>query len=106
VGTPKTNYHAAHHTTAQAALAAALDQLPPTARRARILALTDLATAELHAGNVPDACRYATTAAESLCHIPYAIGTARLRAFRAVAAHPLDTRTLRVLDEHLAQLAA
>jgi transcriptional regulator with XRE-family HTH domain len=97
---------AGHYTTARPALAAALDQLPPTARRERVLALTDLATAELHTGNVPDACRYATVAAELLRRAPYAIGTARLRTFRAVAAHSIGPRTLRVLDEHLIQLAA
>jgi transcriptional regulator with XRE-family HTH domain len=97
---------AGHHIAARAALVAAVDQLPPAARRARILALTDLATAELHAGNLPDACRYATTAADLLHHTPYATGTDRLRAFRAAAARPIGPRALRVLDEHLAQLAA
>ena len=96
---------AGHYTAARAALIAALDQLPPTARRARILALADLATVELHAGNLPDACRHATTAAELLHRNPYAAGTTRLRAFR-VAARPIGPRALRVLDEHLAQLAA
>jgi transcriptional regulator with XRE-family HTH domain len=97
---------AGHHTAAGAALAGALDQLPPTARRARILVLVDLATAELHVGNVPDACRHATAAADLLQRISYAIGTARLRAFRVVAARPIGPRALRILDEHLAQLAA
>jgi len=97
---------AGNHTAARAALAAALDRLPPTARRARILTLVDLATVELHAGNVPEACRHATTAADLLQRSPYATGTARLRAFRAAAAHPIGPRALRVLDEHLAHLAA
>jgi tetratricopeptide (TPR) repeat protein len=97
---------AGHHTAARAALAAALDQLPPTARRARILVLVDLARAELHAGNIPDACRHATTAADLLQRSRYATGTARLRAFRAAAARPIGPRALRILDEHLAQLAA
>ncbi len=104
--TGHTNLQAGHHTAARAALTTALDQLPPTAHRARILALADLATAELHAGNFPDACRHATTAADLLHRTPYATGTARLRAFRAVAARPIGPRALRVLDEHLAQLAA
>ncbi|HET9254594.1 MAG TPA: helix-turn-helix transcriptional regulator, partial [Pseudonocardiaceae bacterium] len=78
--TGHTRLRAGAHTEARAALTAALDQLPPTDRRARILALTDLATAELHAGNVADACRYATTAAGLLQRTPYATGTARLRA--------------------------
>ncbi|MGH3439456.1 MAG: helix-turn-helix domain-containing protein, partial [Sciscionella sp.] len=50
---------AGHHTAARAALAAVLDQLPPAARRARILVLTDFAMTELHACNPPDACRHA-----------------------------------------------
>jgi transcriptional regulator with XRE-family HTH domain len=97
---------AGNHTTARAALTAALDQLPATAHRARILVLTDLAMVELHTGNVSDACRHATTAAEFLHRTPYATGRTRLRAFRAAAARPIGPRALRVLDEHLAQLAA
>jgi transcriptional regulator with XRE-family HTH domain len=97
---------AGHHTAARAALAAALDQLPPTARRARILALTDFAMTELHADNVPDACRHAITAADLLNRTTYATGATRLRAFRAAAARPISPRALRALDEHLARLAA
>jgi transcriptional regulator with XRE-family HTH domain len=93
---------AGNHTAARVALATALDQLPPTARRARILALTDLAMTELHAGNLPDACRHAITAADLLNRTPYAIGTTRLRAFRAAAARPIGPRALRALDERLA----
>jgi transcriptional regulator with XRE-family HTH domain len=97
---------AGNHTAARTALAAALEHLPPTARRDRILTLVDLATVELHAGNVPEACRHATTAADLLQRSPYATGTARLRVFRAAAARPIGPRALRVLDEHLAHLAA
>ncbi|MDQ2881248.1 MAG: helix-turn-helix domain-containing protein [Actinomycetota bacterium] len=97
---------AGNHTAARAALAAALDHLPPTARRARVLVLVDLATAELYAGNAPDACRHATTTADLLQRSRYATGNARLRAFRATAARPIGSRALRVLDEHLAHLAA
>jgi tetratricopeptide (TPR) repeat protein len=97
---------AGHHTAARAALAAALDQLPPTARRARILALTDLAMTELHAGNLPDACRHAITAADLLNGTTYATGATRLRAFRTAAARPISSHALRALDEHLARLAA
>jgi transcriptional regulator with XRE-family HTH domain len=104
--TGHTQLHAGSYTEARTALTAALDQLPPTARRARILALADLAMAELHAGNVPDACRHATTAADLLHRAPYATGTTRLRAFRAAAARLIGSRALRVLDEHLAELAA
>jgi tetratricopeptide (TPR) repeat protein len=101
-----THLRAGYYTAARDALTAALDQLPPSARRARILVLVDLATAELHTSNIPDACRHATAAAELLQRTPYATGTARLRAFRAVAARPIGSRALRVLDEHLAHLAA
>jgi transcriptional regulator with XRE-family HTH domain len=101
-----TQLRAGYCTAARDALTAALDQLPPTARRTRILVLVDLATAELHASNIPDACHHATAAAELLERTPYATGTARLRAFRAVAARPIGSRALRILDEHLAHLAA
>jgi transcriptional regulator with XRE-family HTH domain len=97
---------AGDHTAARAALAAALDQLPPTARRARILALTDFAMTELHADNLPYACRHAITAADLLHRTTYATGATRLRAFRAAAARPINPRALRALDEHLARLAA
>jgi transcriptional regulator with XRE-family HTH domain/tetratricopeptide (TPR) repeat protein len=97
---------AGNHTAARAALTAALDQLPRTARRARILALTDLAMVELREGKLSDACRHATTAAELLHRIPYATGTARLRAFRAIAARPLGPRALRALDDHISRIAA
>ncbi|HSZ29285.1 MAG TPA: hypothetical protein VK784_05945, partial [Pseudonocardiaceae bacterium] len=104
--TGHTHLQAGNHTAARAALTAALDQLPPTARRARILVLTDLATAELHAGTLPDACRHAITAADLLHHTPYATGTTHLHAFRTAAARPIGPRALRALDEHLAHLAA
>jgi hypothetical protein len=97
---------AGHHTAARAALAAALDQLPPTARRARILAMTELAMTELHIGNLPDACRHAITAADLLNRTTYATGATHLRTFRAAAARPINPRALRALDEHLAHLAA
>ncbi|HEX4103497.1 MAG TPA: hypothetical protein VHY21_23615 [Pseudonocardiaceae bacterium] len=97
---------AGNHTAARAALVAALDQLPRTARRARILVLTDFAMVELHAGKLPDACRHATTAADLLHRTPYATGTARLRGFRTMAARPLGPRALRALDDHLGPIAA
>jgi ATP/maltotriose-dependent transcriptional regulator MalT len=97
---------AGNHSAARAALATAVDQLPSTARRARILTLIDLATAELHAGNFANACRHAITAADLLHRTTYATGAIRLRAFRAIAVRPLDPQTLRTLDDHLAHLAA
>jgi tetratricopeptide (TPR) repeat protein len=101
-----THLRASYYAPARDALTAALDQLLPTDRRTRILVLVDLATAELHAGNIPEACRHATAAADLLQRTPYAAGIACLRAFRAVAARPIGSRVLRILDEHLAHLAA
>ncbi len=83
----------------------ALDTLPATARRQRALLLVDPATAELHTGNLPDACARATQAAGLLRQTPYATGSARLWAFREAAAQPMTSRALRVLDEELHQLA-
>ena len=61
---------------------------------------------ELREGKLSDACHHATTAAELLHHTPYATGTARLRAFRALAARPLGPRALRALDDHISRIAA
>jgi len=97
---------AGDHDAARAALTAALDQLPPVARRSRILTLVALAIAEVRAGNLAAASRHAITAADLLHTTTYATGTIRLRAFRATAARPLDPQTLRTLDDHLAHLAA
>jgi transcriptional regulator with XRE-family HTH domain len=104
--TGHTHFQAGHHTAARAALTAALAHLPPTARRERIVVLTDLAMTELRAGRLPEACHHAITAAELLHRTPYATGTTRLYAFRTAAAHPIGPRGLRVLDEHLAHLVA
>jgi transcriptional regulator with XRE-family HTH domain len=96
---------AGDHSGARDALTTALDQLRPTARRHRVLLLVDLATAELHNGDLPAACSHATDAALLLHHAAYAIGADRLHAFRAAAA-PLNGRALRALDEHLSRIAA
>jgi hypothetical protein len=103
--TDHVHLQAGNHTAARAALAAALDQLPAAGRHARVLALTDLAMAELHAGNLSDACRH-VTAADLLHRTPYATGATRLGAFRTAAARPIGSRALRVLDEHLAHVSA
>jgi hypothetical protein len=101
-----THLRASYYTATRDALTAALDQLSTSDRRARILVLVDLATTELHASNIPGACCHATSAADLLHRTPYATGTARLRVFRDVAARPIGSRALRILDEHLANLAA
>jgi tetratricopeptide (TPR) repeat protein len=75
-------------------------------RRYRVLILIDLATAELHSGNLPAACFHATQAAELLHRAAYAVGTAHLRAFRIAAQRPLTSAALRALDDHLTRIAA
>jgi transcriptional regulator with XRE-family HTH domain len=104
--TGHTLLRAGDHNGARDTLTMALDKLPATARRQRALLLIDLATAELHASNLPDACAHATQAASLLHQIPSAMGSARLRTFRTAAAQPLSSPALRVLDEQLRQLAA
>lgn len=104
--TGHTLLRAGNHHGARNALAMALDKLCATARRQRALLLIDLATAELHTGNLPEACARAAEAAGLLHQTHYATGSARLRAFRAAAAQPMNSRALRVLDEQLRQLAA
>jgi transcriptional regulator with XRE-family HTH domain/predicted negative regulator of RcsB-dependent stress response len=91
---------------ARKALTAALNQPHPTPRRQRVLVLIDLATAELHSGNFPDACSYATKAADLLHQVVYAVGAARLHAFRAAAQRPLPSGALRALDAHFSEIAA
>lgn len=104
--TGHTLLRAGDHNGARDTLAMALDKLRATARRQRALLLIDLATAELHTSNLPDACTHATQAASLLHQIPSAMGSARLRAFRTAAAQPLPSPALRVLDEQLRQPAA
>jgi hypothetical protein len=94
------------YTGARERLTAALKQPHPPPRRQHVLALIDLATTELHSGDLPAACFHATRAADLLKHEAYAIGTARLRAFRAVAQRPLGKDALRIIDEHLTRTAA
>jgi hypothetical protein len=97
---------AGDHSDARDVLSAAVADPRPTGRRHHVLVLIDLATAELHSGNLPAACSHATKAAELLQQAVYAVGTARLRAFRAAAQKPLTSGALRVLDEHLTRVAA
>ena len=96
---------AGDHSGAREALTMALGQLRPTARRQRVLLLVDLATIELHLGDLPAACSHTTDAALLLHHAAYATGAARFRAFRAAAA-PLNGKAFRALDEHLSRIAA
>jgi len=98
--------HAGDQARSRKHLTAALDHLPATARRARVLLLLDLATLELRSGDLPAACRHATTAAGLLDRVPYATGTIRLRAFREATTGQAGPKILRVIDEHLAHAAA
>lgn len=97
---------AADYGRANEVLSAIVGDPPPIGRRHRVLILTDLATAELHSGNLPDACCHATQAANLLHQAVYAVGAARLRAFRTTAQQPLGSAALRVLDDHLTRIAA
>jgi transcriptional regulator with XRE-family HTH domain len=98
---------AGDHSHACEVLTAAVGDDPcMTGRRHRVLILIDLATAELRSGNHAGACSHATQAAELLQQAAYAIGTARLRAFRTAAQQPLNSGALRALDEHLTRIAA
>jgi hypothetical protein len=71
-----------------------------------VLVLVDLATAELHIGNLAAACSSSTRATELLQQAADMLGTTRLRAFRAAAQQPLSSGALRALDDHLARIAA
>jgi transcriptional regulator with XRE-family HTH domain len=97
---------AGDHTHAREVLTAMVDNPRSTGRRQRVLILIDLATAELHSGDLAAACSHATQAAELLHQAAYAVGTARLRDFRVAAQRPLTSAALRALDEHLTWIAA
>jgi len=94
------------HSYAREVLTAAVGDPGLTGRRQRVLVLVDLATAELHSGNLAVACSHATQAAEFLHRAAYSVGTARLRAFRIAAQRPLTSAALRALDDHLTRIAA
>jgi hypothetical protein len=87
-------------------LNAAVGNPRSTGRRQRVLILVDVATAELRSGNLAAACSHATQAAELLQRAVYTVGTARLRAFRAVAERPLTNTALRAIDVYLTRIAA
>jgi transcriptional regulator with XRE-family HTH domain len=87
-------------------LTAAVSNPCPTSRRQRVLVLIDLATAELQSDELPAACFHATQAAELLQHAAFAIGTARLRAFRTAAHRHSNAGSLRVIDKYLTSIAA
>jgi tetratricopeptide (TPR) repeat protein len=91
---------------ARTTFAAALEESRPIPRRQRILALVDLAIAELHIGDFAAASSRAVQAAKCMHEAAYALGATRLRAFRSAADRPLSSMALRALDEHLSRIAA
>jgi hypothetical protein len=86
-------------------LTAALDQLPPIARRIRVLVMLDSPPPNSAPG-ASGACRHATTAANMLDRGPGAMGAARFRKFRDAAAGQAGPKTLQVLDEYRSRAAA
>ena len=97
---------AGDYSDAHEVLTAAVSDFRPIGRRQRVLILVDLATAELHSGNLPAACSHAVHTADLLKQETYAVGTARLRAFRTAAQCSLNNGALRDLDEYLSRIAA
>ena len=82
----------------------ALGKLSRSAVKQRAVFLADLATVELHDGNLDHACKIAGDAAHQLHQAGYATGAGRLRDLRA-ALEPWNTTTpVRVLDDQLAAL--
>jgi transcriptional regulator with XRE-family HTH domain len=95
---------AGRYDDARTELSTALDTLARSAVKQRAVFLADLATVELHDGNLDHACTIAANAADQLHQAGYATGTGRLREFR-VALDPWKTTILvRTLDEQLAVL--
>jgi hypothetical protein len=66
--------------------------------------LTDLATVELHDGNLDHACTIASNAANQLHQAGYATAAGRLHEFRAALDPWKTTIPVRALDEQLATL--
>ena len=82
----------------------ALGNLSRSAVKQRAVFLADLASVELHEGNLDHACKIAGDAAHQLHQAGYATGAGRLRDLRA-ALEPWNTTTpVRVLDDQLAAL--
>jgi ATP/maltotriose-dependent transcriptional regulator MalT len=95
---------AGRYDDARTELGTALSKLPRSAVKQRAVFLADLATVELHDGNLDHACKIASDAARQLHQAGYATGAGRLRDFRA-ALDPWKTATsVRALDEQLATL--
>jgi transcriptional regulator with XRE-family HTH domain len=95
---------AGRYDDARTELSTALGKLSRSAIKQRAVFLADLATVELHDGNLDHACTLAADAARQLHQAGYATGAGRLHEFRA-AIDPWQTTTpVRALDEQLAAL--
>lgn len=82
----------------------ALVELDRSAIKQRTIFLTDLATANIHQGNVDEACDLAIQAATDARTGQYATSVARLREFRS-SLHRYDTsRAVRDLDRAMVEL--
>lgn len=99
-----TALRAGRYDDARTELRGALDTLPATAIKQRAVFLADLATVELHEGNVDHACRIASDAADQLHQAGYATGAGRLREFRAAVEPWKTTAPVKALDEQLVTL--
>ncbi len=96
---------AGRYDDARTELDTALGTLSRSAVKQRAVFLTDLATVELHDGNLDHACTIAADAADKLHQAGYATAAGRLRKFR-IALDPWKTTTpVRSLDEQLAALS-
>ena len=95
---------AGRHDEARAELSTALGKLPRSAVKQRAVFLADLATVELHDGNVDHACKIASDAADQLHQAGYATGAGRLRELRTALDPWQKTAPVRALDEQLATL--
>jgi hypothetical protein len=89
---------------ARTELTTALGRLSRSAVKQRAVFLADLATVELHDGNLDHACQLASDAAYQLHQAGYATGAGRLRDFRTAIEPWSATTPVRVLDEQLAAL--
>jgi hypothetical protein len=95
---------AGRYDDARIELGTALGKLSRSAVKQRAVFLADLATVELHDGNLDHACTIAADAAGQLHQAGYATGAGRLRDFRAALQPWNTTAPVRVLDEQLAAL--
>jgi transcriptional regulator with XRE-family HTH domain len=91
---------------ARTTLTDAITKLPRTAVKQRAVFLADLATLELHGGDLDHACRLAGDAAAQLHRAGYATGSGRLREFRTAVDQWKTSVPVRTLDEQLATLGS